>query len=94
MGAKFRVTPALLLIALIVFYFIMLLRADWALFSGLLRGKGKLIEDIKVSTLMRDGLKREISLLDDLQYVELLARRKLGLIRRGETAYKVVSGDQ
>ena len=87
-------TPALVLLALIVGYFTMLLRSDWAIFSGLLGEKERLIEDLNATVLMKDGLKREISLLDDLKYIELLARRKLGLIRRGETAYKVVSKDQ
>ena len=87
---KFRITPALIILLLIVAYFIMLLRADWVVFSFLAQKKSKLEGDIASATGKKEKLKKEISVLDDPQYIELIAREKLGLIKPGETAYKVV----
>lgn len=87
---KFRITPALIILLLVAAYFIMLLRADWVVFSFLAQKKSKLEVDIASATGKKEKLKKEISALDDPQYIELVAREKLGLIRPGETAYKVV----
>jgi cell division protein FtsB len=74
----------------VVLYFILLLRSDRAMMTGLEAQKAAIEREIKASSAERVSLKKEIKLLDDPNYVELLAREKLGLIKRSESAFKVV----
>ncbi len=89
-GRKFRISPAVIFLLLILLYFVILIRADWSVFSELSEKKSALTRDIAGALAQRDKLKKEISQLDDPRYIELVARQKLGLIKQSETAYKVV----
>ncbi len=87
---KFGVSPAVVLVVLVIVYFFALLRSDWVNYQGLSESRTKLKEDVSRLTELRAKLRREISSLDDPEYIELLAREKLGLIKPGEVPYKVV----
>ena len=88
--SKLRITPGSVLLLVVVLYFIVLIRTDWKVLLELHSQRTKLKHEIVRGKEEKAGLKKEISLLDTNSYIELLAREKLGLIKRGETAYKVV----
>ncbi len=79
-----------ILVLLMVLYFILLLRSDWAVMTGLVSQKTAIEKEISASRAEKAALKKEIGLLDDPGYIELMAREKLGLVKRSETAFKVV----
>jgi cell division protein FtsB len=87
---KFKVTPGIIGLFLLVLYFVFLIRSDWSVLSELGAQRAWLEDEIARRTEERTRLRREITLLDSPAYIELLAREKLGLVKPGETAYKVV----
>ncbi len=88
--SKFRITAGGILLLLVVLYFIVLIRTDWKVLLELQTQRANLKQEITCGREEKARLKKEISLLDTYSYIELLAREKLGLIKRGERAYKVV----
>lgn len=88
--AKRGINKETVIIAIVVLYFVFLIRQDWISSNELMLERGKLSRDIFVSEKRKAELKKEISLLNDDSYIELVARQKLGLIKKGEEPYKVV----
>lgn len=90
---KLRITAGTVVVLLAILYFAVLLRADWVKSFELRAEREKLLGEINFLTKRATALKKEISLLDTPAHIELLAREKLGLIKRNETPYKVVESD-
>jgi len=86
----FKISSGAVLLILVSAYFIFLIRADWVVLGQLNAEKAALSGLIGEASAESGALREEIRLLDRLDYVELVARQKLGLVKRGETAYKVV----
>ena len=82
-GQKFKITPGLIIVAIVVLYFAMLLRSDWLIFSSLSEEKGKLRDATEAATAKRVKLKEEIAELNDPRYIELVARAK-AILRRAQ----------
>ncbi|KPJ69535.1 hypothetical protein AMJ44_03490 [candidate division WOR-1 bacterium DG_54_3] len=79
-----------LLFSLIVIYFIFLIRQDIIDNLELKREEQR----IRTNLELEEGLSKELGnrlkrLMSD-NYIEELARTKMGLIKKGETAYKVI----
>ena len=87
---RFGLSAGTVLLILFVIYLIILIRSDWAKLLELNAQKDRLDSDIAFGQREIGRLKREISLLDTNSYIELLAREKLGLIKKGEDAFKIV----
>lgn len=87
---KIRITPGAVVVFLVTVYFVVLLRADWVKSIEIRAEEARLEKEIGLATRQKQRLANEISALDAPAYIEVLARKKLGLIKSGETAYKVV----
>ena len=88
--ANYKIRPGHVILALIVLYFLALLRTDWTVFTGLKESRTGLNRAIGRAERERERLKRELVLLKRPDQIELFARERLGLIKQGETAYKVI----
>ncbi|MFC1767558.1 septum formation initiator family protein [Candidatus Margulisiibacteriota bacterium] len=90
-GVLRKVNFGFLLFAVVIAYFLFLIRND-IVGSGKLNAESKAVSDqIKEQGILRKDLYGKLKLLDQNDYIEKLAREKLGLIRQGEKAYKVVN---
>lgn len=80
-----------LLFVLIILYFIFLIRQD--IMDN--RGLGRIEKGLKTSLLreerLAEKLKSRLKLLDQKEYIEELARTRLGLVMKGERAYKIIN---
>lgn len=72
------------------FYLIFLIREDIAKYISLKSEQERLDRNIAAEGSINKELKRENKLLGQTEYIEGLARQKLGLIKHGEVPYKVV----
>lgn len=75
---------------LFVLYFIFLIRSDVLQNSRFNSEKSRLIKDTELEKNRNTELKSKMNALGKASYVEQEAREKLGLIERGEKAYKVI----
>jgi len=79
-----------ILFILIIVYFIFLIRQD---IIGNLELKKELktaVKNLKYEDDLGNRLQHKLKLLESKKYIEELARTRLGMIKIGETAYKVV----
>ena len=81
----------LILFFLLVIYFIFLIRQDIIDNLELGKEKHRVMGKINQEEELNSGLKDRLRRLKDSDLVEELARTRLGLIKKGETAYKVIS---
>jgi len=79
-----------LLFFLLVVYFIFLIRQDIMDNLELKRTSVQLTESICQEKALNQSLHERLEALRSNKYLERLARTRLGLVKRGETAYKVV----
>ncbi len=79
-----------LLFALMMLYFIFLIRQDIIDNLELKREAQRLIKSISQEEKHKAELGAELEKLKDESYIEGLARTRLGLVKKGETAYKVI----
>lgn len=79
-----------LIYAGIVLFFIIVLHQDMTRLNSLSRQNAKIKNAILFETKSQKLLARKIKELTENDMIELVARQKLGLIKYGETAYKIV----
>lgn len=80
----------LLLFVLIILYFIFLIRQDIIDHLELKREKQGVIKNLQAEERLAKELRIRLKELKSDNYIEKLARTRLGLIKKGETAYKVI----
>lgn len=78
----------------IVLYFIFLIRQDIIDNLELKAEKSRLESDLRQEERKAKMLEQRVKVLQQDVYLEQLARTKLGLIKKGETAYKVIVGGE
>ncbi|MFA5839958.1 MAG: septum formation initiator family protein [Candidatus Margulisiibacteriota bacterium] len=78
------------ILILLVFYFIFLIRQD--IIDNLDLQKEVWRSEIKIKEEANSAqrLQGRLSQLKSNEYIEMLARTKLGLVKKGEKAYKVI----
>ena len=79
-----------LLFILMALYFIFIIRQDIIDNLELKREAQRLVKGISREENHNAELKAELIKLKDKSYIEELARTRLGMIKKGETAYKVI----
>lgn len=80
----------LLLFVLIILYFIFLIRQDIIDHLELKREKQRVTKNLQAEERLAKELRIRLKELKSNNYIEKLARTRLGLIKKGETAYKVI----
>ena len=80
-----------LLFSLIVIYFIFLIRQDIIDNLELKREEQRIRTNLELEERLSGELGNRLKELMSNNYIEELARTKMGLIKRGETAYKVIN---
>ena len=80
----------LIIFVLLVFYFLFLIREDFSSNRKLEKDIKYTIQRIKTETQECRKFKKTLALLRKDEYIEGLARVRLGLIKPQEIAYKVV----
>jgi cell division protein FtsB len=79
-----------LLFILMTLYFIFIIRQDIIGNLELKREAQRLVKSISREERHNAELKAELKKLEDKSHIEGLARTRLGMIKKGETAYKVI----
>ena len=79
-----------LLFILMTLYFIFTIRQDIIDNLELKREARRLDRSIEQEEKHNAELRAELRKLNDENYIEELARTRLGLVKKGETAYKVI----
>lgn len=79
-----------LLFFLIILYFIFLIRQDIIDNLELKREEQRAVKSIQREERLAKELETRLKELESNNYIEKLARTRLGLIKKGETAYKVI----
>jgi len=79
-----------LLFVAMILYFIFMIRQDIIDNLGLKREEQGLQKSLAQERQLAQQLRARLKNLSDRQYIEGLARTRLGLIKKGETAYKVI----
>ena len=79
-----------ILFVLIIIYFIFLIRQDIIGNLELKREGQRVVKSIEWEEKLAKGLRSRLKQLETSGYIEELARTRLGLIKKGETAYKVI----
>jgi cell division protein FtsB len=85
-----RISAWQVLFILASLYFVFLIRSDWITMSELSAQKKGLTGEISDGKGRQTELKARVKSLEDPSYIELVARQKLGMVKRSETAYKVI----
>lgn len=78
-------------IFLIILYFIFLIRQDIIDNLELKREEQRVVQNIDREERLAEKLQTRLKELKSNSYIEELARTRLGLIKKGETAYKVIN---
>jgi cell division protein FtsB len=73
-----------------VLYFVFLIRADLISNSRLKDDKAATAKNLVAEKARQSALKRELKMLNSNSHIEMLAREKLGVVQKGEKAYKVI----
>jgi cell division protein FtsB len=77
------------LLLFLVLYFVFQIREDVLRYYRLVADRQKMEKSINEILVNNQDLKKRISALNDSALIESLARERLNLIKKGETAYKV-----
>jgi cell division protein FtsB len=77
--------------ALLVIYFIFLIRQDIIDNLALRKEVQALAKKVEIEEKSETELKQRLARLNGDQLIEELARTRLGMVKKGETAYKVIS---
>jgi cell division protein FtsB len=81
----------LILFVLIIVYFIFLIRQDIIDNLELKREEQRVAVNIQKEEKLSKELQNKLKALKSSGYIERLARTRLGLIKKGEAAYKVIN---
>lgn len=73
-----------------LFYFFVLIWLDVRKFGSLTAVKEKLDYNLNLQQQEKQMLAQKIKNLDNSDNIDMIARRKLGLVKKGETAFKIV----
>lgn len=76
-----------------VLLFLTVARSDIIKYDSLKNTEEKTFKGIVLETNKQKVLLSKIKQLDSNAYIETISRRKLGLVKNGETAYKVLYVD-
>jgi cell division protein FtsB len=76
--------------ALLVIYFIFLIRQDIIDNLALRKEVQALAKKVEIEEKSETELKQRLARLNSDQLIEELARTRLGMVKKGETAYKVI----
>jgi cell division protein FtsB len=79
---------------LVIVYFIFLIRQDIINNRGLKEEESRLVTNLRKEELQQKLLVNRLQALKNNSCLEELARTKLGFIKKGETAYKVILGGE
>jgi cell division protein FtsB len=79
-----------LLFLFFLVYFIFLIRQDIIDYAELRGERDRFTRDLARQTEQTRGLQRRLSRLKEAELIEELARTRLGLVKKDETAYKVI----
>jgi cell division protein FtsB len=79
-----------LLFLFFLIYFIFLIRQDIIDYAELRGERDKIARELTRQTDQTKGLQRRLTRLKEDELIEELARTRLGLVHKGETAYKVI----
>jgi len=82
-----------LLMLFMVLLFLAVARSDIIKYDSLKNTEEKISKGIVLETKKQRSLISKIAQLDNNAYIETISRQKLGLIKNGETAYKVLYAD-
>ena len=85
---KLLLNPGVIITLFIFFYLIFLIRGDLVKYFELKAERAFLKESILRVQQQKQDYLNELARLDDLAYIEKLARTRLGLIKKGEVGYK------
>ncbi|MFA5112968.1 MAG: septum formation initiator family protein [Candidatus Margulisiibacteriota bacterium] len=80
-----------LLFFFFLLYFIFLIRQDIIDYLELRAEKGKMTRELSRQSAGLEWRQKRLSRLKADELIEELARTRLGLIKKGETAYKVIN---
>lgn len=79
-----------IVLVLAVAYFVVLIRNDMVRNSSLDKEKAAIIKSLDAEKAKQAALKNELRVLNRDSHIEMLAREKLGVVQKGEKAYKVI----
>jgi len=79
-----------IVLVLAVAYFVVLIRNDMVRNSSLDKEKAAIIKSLDAEKAKQAALKNELRILNRDSHIEMLAREKLGVVQKGEKAYKVI----
>ena len=79
-----------IVLVLAVAYFVVLIRNDIVRNSSLDKEKAAIIKSLDAEKAKQAALKNELRILNSDSHIEMLAREKLGVVHKGEKAYKVI----
>jgi cell division protein FtsB len=80
-----------LIFALLVLYFIFLIRQDIIDYFDLKREEKHILKNLKKEEIINQRLQKGLQKAQSDKQLEKLARTRLLMIKKGETAYKVIS---
>jgi cell division protein FtsB len=80
----------IILFILAIIYFIFLIRQDIMDNLGLKREIVGISKELREQKKLANDLNHKLKALNTNSYIEELARTKLGMIKKGETPYKVI----
>ena len=86
----FNINFSLLLIGFLLIYFLFLIKNDIQKLRSLDQEKQSITKQTFEQGKLKKSLYKKLELLKKDSYIKLLAREKLGLVEKGEKAYKVV----
>ena len=79
-----------LIFALLVLYFIFLIRQDIIDYFDLKREENHILKNLKKEEIINQRLQKGLQKAQSDKQLEKLARTRLLMIKKGETAYKVI----
>jgi len=79
-----------LLVFLLILYFLFLIHQDWLRLTSLGQENLRTASSLAQEQKLNKNLRTKISLLKTDDYIEDLARERLGLIKPGEMAIKII----
>ena len=79
-----------IVLLLVIFYFIFVIWKDIMELGSLDREKSALLKSLAKETIERRELEAQAQSLNRPGQLELMARQRLGMIKRGETPFKII----
>ncbi|MBU0687639.1 MAG: septum formation initiator family protein [Candidatus Margulisbacteria bacterium] len=86
---KLLFNPGVIITLFLFFYLIFLIRGDLVKYFELISEKKFIQKSILAEENLKQAYLAELKQLDQSDYIEKLARLKLGLVKKGEVGYKI-----